>query len=135
MRRVIYAFAAGTFAALLAAPVLAQSNPQSSDHPMMASTGSVTEGNTTIEAGGASNADLNMARYKAWDDFQNSHPGLVRELRHNPKLLRDQSFINRHSQLKDLFQANSGMREDMERNPGNYLARSTGTHRRSHHRG
>jgi hypothetical protein len=27
-----------------------------------------------LEAGGASDANLNRARYKAWDEFQHSHP-------------------------------------------------------------
>ena len=131
MRRIVYAFAAGTLTALLAAPVLAQSNAQSSDD-RMASSGSVTDGNTTIEAGGASDADLNIARYKAWDDFQSSNPDLARELRHNPRLIRSQSFVDHHAELKQLFEANSGMRQDMEHNPGNYLARMSASHR--HHR-
>lgn len=131
MRRIAYAFVAGTLTALLAAPVLAQSNAPSSDS-RMASSGSVTEGNTTITAGGASDADLNAARYKAWDDFQSSNPQLAREMKHNPRLMHSQSFVDHHAPLKQLFEANSGMQQDMERNPGNYMARMSASHR--HHR-
>ena len=98
----------------------------------MANSGSVTDGNTTITAGGASDADLNIARYKAWDDFQSSNPELARQMRHNPRLIRSQSFVGHHAQLKQLFEANSGMQQDMERNPGNYMARMSASHR--HHR-
>ncbi len=130
MRGVIYAFAVGTLAVSLAAPVLAQSNDTS-----MASSGSVTVGNATISSGGATDADLNVARYKAWDDFQSSNPGLAREIKHNPKLVRNARFVDKHAQLKQLFEANSGMRQDMEHNPGNYMAWMSGRHHHNHHQG
>jgi hypothetical protein len=136
MRRVIYAFAIGTLAASLAAPVLAQSNDT-----RMASSGSVTIGNTTIAAGGATDADLNVARYKAWDDFRSSNPDLAREIKHNPKLVRNASFVDKHAELKQLFEANAGMQQDMERNPGNYMApgnsmaQMSGRHHHNHHQG
>ncbi len=119
MRRFVYALAAGTLAVVIAAPAFAQSSDSSR---MMASSGSVTVGNTTIEAGGAGDADLNVARYKAWDEFRSANPGVVRELRHNPKLAGNASFVDRHAELKQLFDANAGMQEDMEHNPGNYMA-------------
>jgi hypothetical protein len=129
MRRFVYALAAGTLAAVIAAPAFAQS----SDNGRMASSGSVTVGNTTIEAGGASDADLNIARYKAWDEFRNANPGIAHELRHNPKLAGNAGFVDRHAELKQLFEANAGMQEDMERNPGNYMAGASYSMMSRHH--
>jgi hypothetical protein len=137
MRRFVYALTAGALAVVIAAPAFAQS----SDSSRMASSGSVTVGNTTIEAGGAGNADLNVARYKAWDEFRSANPGIVRELRHNPKMAGNAGFVDRHPELKQLFDANAGMQEDMERNPGNYMAGAKyskysmmSSHHRHHHK-
>jgi hypothetical protein len=117
----------------LAAPVLAQSND---NRIANAGSGSVTVGNTTISSAGAPDADLNMARYKAWDDFQSSNHNLAREIKHNPKLVRNASFVDKHAQLKQLFEANAGMQQDMEQNPGNYTARMMpGRHHHNHHQG
>ncbi len=133
MRRFVYAFAAGALAVAIAVPVFAQSDAGSP----ATQTAAASSGNTIIEAGGASDSDLNMARYKAWDDFQNSHPEVARELKHNPRLARSSEFVSRHPELKELFESNAGMEEDMIRNPGNYLARmsSAGRHRHHHHHG
>jgi hypothetical protein len=89
-------------------------------------------GNVIIESGGAPDTDLNVARYKAWDDFQSSHPEVARELRHNHRLAASAEFVNRHPELKQLFESNAGMQQDMLRNPGNYLARMSATHHRHH---
>jgi hypothetical protein len=134
MRKFFYAFAAGTLAAALAVPVFAQMNSNSADSqsPQMASAKS---GNTIVEAGGASDADLNMARYRAWDEFESSHPEVARELRHNPRMARSSAFVNRHPELKQLFESNAGMQEDMMRNPGNYMARMSAGHHHQHHHG
>jgi hypothetical protein len=49
------------------------------------------------------------------------------------------AFVNRHPELKQLFESNAGMQEDMMHNPGNYMARMTrmseGHHRHVHHAG
>ncbi len=129
MRRFVYALAAGTLAVVIAAPAFAQSSASS----RMASSGSVTMGNTTIEAGGASDADLNVSRYKAWDEFRSANPGVVRELKHNPKMAGNAGFVDRHPELKQLFDANAGMQEDMERNPGNYMAGASYSMMSRHH--
>ena len=133
MRRIVYALAAGALAVAIAAPVFAQNAGEPTSR--MASSGSVTTGNTTIEAGGASTADLNAARYNAWDQFRSANPKVASELKRNPKLAGDSAFVDRNPQLKQLFDANAGMQEDMQRNPGNYLAgaRYSAKHRHHHH--
>ncbi len=134
MRRFVYAFAAGALALAIAVPVFAQSDVNSANNSPT-QTAAASGGNIIIEAGGASDADLNMARYKAWDDFQKIHPEVARELKHNPRLARSSEFVSHHPELKQLFESNAGMEEDMIRNPGNYLARmsSAGRHHHHHH--
>ena len=132
MRKILYIFAAGTLAAVMAAPVFAQTDSGAAGSQAMQAP-SEGGGKTVIEAGGASTADLNAARYKAWDEFQTSHPNIARELRHNPRLVRKSSFVDRHAELKELFESNAGMRQDMMRNPGNYLARMSSKRHHHHH--
>ncbi len=165
MRRIVYSLAAGTFAVILAAPVFAQTTAQPANpmaasgagqteaqpnSPMaaggagqteeqpnspMAPSGSAASGNTTIQSAGASSADLNAARYSAWDQFRSANPKIAGELKRNPKLAGNSAFVDRNPQLKQLFEANAGMQEDMQRNPGNYLAgaRYSAKHRHHHH--
>jgi hypothetical protein len=141
MRKFVYAFAAGTLAAAMAVPVFAQTNSNPAQMNSNEANGQPSQmaaaksGNAIIEAGGASDADLNMARYKAWDDFESSHPDIARELRHNPRMIRSSAFVNKHPDLKQLFESNAGMKEDMMRNPGNYMARMSAGHHRLHHHG
>jgi hypothetical protein len=133
MRRILYGLAAASLAALIATPVLAQSRTE------MASAGatgmhSVTVGNTIIEGGGASTADLNVARYQAWDQLRRNNPGIANQLRHNPKLAGNEAWVSRHPKLKEVFEANAGMQQDMLQHPGNYVVeRSAMSHHRHHH--
>jgi hypothetical protein len=134
MRRFVYAFAAGALAVAIAIPVFAQTDVNSAGQPTQTAA-AAGNGNAIIEAGGASDADLNVARYKAWDEFQSSHPEVARELKHNPRLAGSSEFVSRHPELKQLFESNAGMQRDMMRNPGNYLARmSSASHPHRHHR-
>jgi len=112
-----------------------QAQPNNAMAAPMAPSRSETMGNTTMESGGASTADLNAARYKAWDEFREANPKVASELKRSPKLAGDSAFIDRNPQLKQLFEANAGMQEDMQRNPGNYLAgaRYSAKHRHHHH--
>ena len=133
MRKVVYALAAGTLAVAMAVPVFAQTNANPADS-QATQTAAAGGGKAIIEAGGASDADLNVARYKAWDEFQSSNPQVARDLRHNPRMAGSSTFVNRHPQLKQLFESNAGMQQDMMHNPGNYMARmSEGHHHHAHH--
>lgn len=133
MRKFVYTIAAGTLAVAMAVPVFAQTNANPADS-RATQTASAGSGKAIIEAGGASDADLNVARYKAWDEFQSSHPELAREMMHNHRLVGSSAFLNRHPELKQLFEANAGMQQDMMRHPGNYLVRmSEGHHHHAHH--
>jgi hypothetical protein len=76
-----------------------------------------------IEAGGASDADLDFERYRAWDEFQSSYPSVAPQLRHNPRLAGSSEFVNRHPELEQLFESNEALQQDMLSNPGDYLAR------------
>ncbi len=127
MRRFFCVLAAGTMAVAMAVPVIAQAGPAdtNSQPKQMAS---VKSGNVIIEGGGGSTADLNVARYKAWDEFRSNHPEIVREIRRNPRLVGSQSFLRRHPALARLFDSNPGMQQSMMRYPGNYVVPAM-THR------
>ncbi len=131
MGRFFYALAAGGLAVAMAVPVFAQSDANPASGQAMQSA-AASGGNAIIESGGAPDADFNVVRYKAWDEFQSSHPEVARELRHNHRLAASAEFVNRHPELKQLFESNAGMQQDMLRNPGNYLARMSATRHRHH---
>jgi hypothetical protein len=131
MRRFFYALAAGGLAVAMATPVLAQTDAVSAGH-QATQTAAATDGNVIVESGGAPDTDLNVARYKAWDEFQSSYPQVARALRRNHRLAGSREFVNRHPELKQLFESNAGLQQDMLRNPGNYLARMSATHHRRH---
>jgi hypothetical protein len=100
----------------------------------MAASGAGTSGKAMIESGGASDSDLNKARYDAWDQFRSSNPKIASELKRNPRLAGNAAFVDKHPELKQLFDANAGMQEDMQRNPGNYVAGAKySAHHRHHH--
>jgi hypothetical protein len=130
MRKLFYAFAVGTLAGAMAIPAFALAGASNANsHSMQMA--SVKTGNTIIEAGGASNADLNVARYKAWDEFRDNHPDVVHELRHNPRMAGNQGFLKRHRDLAQLFDSNPGLQKSMLRHPGNYIVPVMAYHHRN----
>jgi hypothetical protein len=116
MPKIISVLIAVTIMGVIPAPVFAQT-----DEGATMSAPAVSIGNTVIEAGGASPADLPMQRYKAWDEFQASHPKIARELRRRPELINSSRFLASHPDLKEFFDAHPDIREDMASNPGNYV--------------
>jgi hypothetical protein len=45
------------------------------------------------------------------------------------------AFLSRHPELRQLFESNAGMQQDMLHNPGNYLAKKAAKHHHRHPRG
>jgi hypothetical protein len=131
MRRFFYALAIGTLAMAMSTPVFAQSATGSNSG--MTNNTMASSGSATVESGGASMSDLNVSRYKAWDEFRTSNPKVVSELRHNPRLAGNEHFVNEHPTLKQLFESNSGLQQDIEHNPGNYMARAYNHRGMTHH--
>jgi hypothetical protein len=105
--------------AVVAAPVSAQSgnNVNGSGQNLAA----LSSSNTVIEAGGATNDDLPLDQYKAWDEFQAEHPQLAEAVSHNPRLIDSQPFLVHHPPLKEFLESHTEIWQNMKRNPGNYL--------------
>jgi hypothetical protein len=78
--------------------------------------------NVIIETGGASQADLDLALYAAWDEFQANHPAVANNLRRNPRLAGSSEYLDRNPELQELFTSNPELHQDLLENPGNYLA-------------
>jgi len=132
VRRLFYAFAAAVLTAAISVPALAQANSSHTNQPTRMA--AAKTGEVITKSGNAIDSDLNLARYKAWDEFRSSHPQIVRELDRNPRRVRSAAFVNQHPALKQLFAANAGLQEDMIRHPGNYLAHMSAV-RKQHRRG
>jgi hypothetical protein len=131
VRRLFYVVAAGVLTGAMSVPVLAQTNSNPATQPTQMA--AAKTGKVIIESGGASDSDLNLARYKAWDEFRNSHPEIVRELNRNPHRAGSEAFVNQHPALKQLFEANAGLQKDIIRHPGNYLAHMSASRERHRH--
>jgi hypothetical protein len=117
MRKMLYTFWVIVFTALMAIPVFAESTGAQTT-----TAEAVTSSRTVIiEAGGASDADLDLERYGAWE-FRSSYPSVAAELRRNPRLAGSFEFVNRHPELEQLFESNAGLQQDILSNPCNYLA-------------
>src|SRR5262245_54850700 len=52
-----------------------------------------------------SGRDIPKADLKAFDDFLDKHPDMEKELRKNPSLLNDATYLGNHSELKSFLAA------------------------------
>lgn len=111
----------------MAAPVFAQTNEGATT-----SAPAVSTGNAVIVAGGADPSDIPMQRYKAWDEFQLSHPEIAKELSRKPELINSSRYLANYPDLKEFFNAHPDIRQDMASNPDNYLAVVPGAEARLH---
>ncbi|MGB6875282.1 MAG: hemophore-related protein [Candidatus Acidiferrales bacterium] len=64
--------------------------------------------------------DIHAADWTAFDQFLDAHPDVADALRANPDLIYDQNFLGQHSDLKDFCDAHPGLRQDMDRNRGQF---------------
>lgn len=114
MRNVIRSTVAVLITALVSTPALAQQFEPRVIH----------NGNTDIVFEGATNADLNVNQYRAFDQFSAAHPDVVRQLRERPMLLKSQKFLANHVQLVQFMHDHPDWQTDFVANPGNYIAPS-----------
>jgi len=81
----------------------------------------IHNGNVDIVVEGASNMDLNVAQYKAFDHFAAEHPEIIRQLRKKPKLIDGPKYLGDHPELAQFMNEHPAWRADLDANPGNYL--------------
>jgi hypothetical protein len=84
--------------------------------------GSVTNGNTTIVFEPANLSDINSQHYMEWDNFATAHPTIARALAFKPSLMNNPTYLNKHPELKDFFQAHPEVRDAMAADSGNFAA-------------
>jgi hypothetical protein len=82
----------------------------------------VRSGNTEVVFKPADTSDLPMDQYKAFDEFANDHPDVVKMLSRNPRLADNPRFLKKHTELAMFFQQHPEIKTDFLANPGNYVA-------------
>lgn len=81
----------------------------------------IHSGNTDIVFESAGTNGIPTDRYQAFDRFATEHPEDVRALTHNPRLIKNERFINNHAALADFLRAHPDVASDFAENPGNYV--------------
>jgi hypothetical protein len=82
----------------------------------------VRSGNAEIVFQPADPTDIPIDRYKAFDEFANDHPDIVKMLSRNPKLANNPRFLKKHAELASFFEQHPDIKSDFLANPGNYVA-------------
>jgi hypothetical protein len=82
----------------------------------------VQQGNTTIVFKPAGTSNIDKTRLQTWGEFAEMHPKVAKELAYNSSLMNDHSYLMKHPQLDAFFLAHPGVKQDMEKNPGNFNA-------------
>jgi len=84
--------------------------------------GTVVNGNTTTVFKAAGPGGIDTAKLKTWNEFAAGHPKVASALAHNPALINDAEYTNRHPGLAAFFAAHPDIHDAMAANPGNYNA-------------
>lgn len=73
---------------------------------------------TTADARFAANGDRQLTREQSdrMDDFMDKHQKVARDLDRNPSLCNDQHYVSHHKDLRDFFDKNPGMRQQLAQN-------------------
>jgi len=113
----------GTMA--FALPVMAQdenSGAMLPDNTTAESAKAIQQGNTTIVFKPAGTSNIDAKRLRIWNGFAQVHPKVAKELAYNSSLMNDHAYLAKHPQLDAFFQGHPGVKQDMEKNPGNFNA-------------
>ena len=84
--------------------------------------GTVVNGSTTTVFKSAGPGGVDTAKLRTWNEFAAQHPKVASALAHNPALINDASFTQRHPGLAAFFAAHPDVHDAMVANPGNYNA-------------
>ncbi len=118
MKAVLGLFAVVLMATGLSLPALAQ---EAAPAPRV-----IHNGNMDIVVEGATNADLNIDQYKAFDRFAGEHHDIAQRLSKKPSLVNNQKFLSDHPELTQFMNQHPDWRADFQTNPGNYLPLAPG---------
>ncbi len=67
--------------------------------------------------------DTTRAELDRFDDFMDHHPAVAKDIRQNPSLLTDRSYLSSHKELADFMEDHPGVREEVRENPQAFMAR------------
>ena len=84
--------------------------------------GRVVQGNRTIVFAAADDRDIDVARLRTWNEFAEEHPKVTKALAYNSSLMNNDSYLEKHPELRDFFRAHPDIKEAMAENPGNFVA-------------
>ena len=84
--------------------------------------GVVSSGNSTAFFMPANEKDLDVEKLRRWQAFSDEHPDIAHTIAYNPKVLTDDTYIQRHPDLASFFADHPEIKEAMIENPGNYEA-------------
>jgi hypothetical protein len=73
--------------------------------------------------GNEANAGITNQELKNFDKFLDSHPEIASDLQKNPSLVDDQSYVDKHPDLKEFLQSHSNVRREIKQHPGFFMQR------------
>src|SRR5216683_4693157 len=114
VRNIVALFAA-TPLLWIAPPVYSQSAPAQNSRP-------------------AQDNDITRQELARFDQFLDSHREIAEQLRKNPSLVNDSSFVQQHQALQTYLQQHPAIREDLKENPNAFMRQEDRFERRENAR-
>ncbi len=74
----------------------------------------------TLEAKRGS-ANVDVGELRAFQNAKGADPSIAPQLAKNPKLIASSSYVRQHPELRHFLVQYPNAREDIQRNPGNFL--------------
>lgn len=119
MNRIYSLLTGAVIAGALAMPAFAQDSSP-------AVTGVVKNGNTTIVFE-RSKDGLNMDELKAFGKIANDDPALAGKIARKPQVVANDNFVGKHPALQQFLSQYPSAREDIQKNPGDFVKPVTGS--------
>jgi hypothetical protein len=69
--------------------------------------------------------DITRQELQNFDGFLDKHPNIEQDLKKNPKLLTDTSYLSAHPELKQFLDTHPGVRTEASENPQGFMNRET----------
>ena len=70
---------------------------------------------------GARDGDVTRGELANLDRFLDSHPEIAEQVRRDPSLVNDRTFVKNHPALQEFFEQHPGVREEVRENPNGFM--------------
>ena len=67
--------------------------------------------------------DISRSELADWDQFLDKHPEIDNDLKKNPSLVDDQSYLTKHPDLKAFLESHPGVRQQLKKNANTFMKR------------